>query len=55
MRDIAMSDARTPFPIPSWPQLRSAWLPSDAIVQTGNALTAGMVVLFWNRIGHAQA
>jgi membrane-associated phospholipid phosphatase len=40
------------FPVPSWPQLRSAWLPSDACVHAFNALSAGMIVLCWSRIAH---
>jgi len=47
-----MTDARNHLPVPSWPQLRSAWLPSDAVVQAGNALAALLLVLFWNRIAH---
>jgi hypothetical protein len=50
-----MSEGRSHLSIPFWPQLRGTWLPSDVVVQAGNALTAALVLAFWNRIAHAPS
>ena len=47
-----MPQEHHPLPVLSWPQLRAAWQPSDALVHAGNTLTAAMVVLCWGRIAH---